>query len=219
MLVSEIGQNHVGDMSLARKLILASKENGADLVKFQLYNSMAIYGVNQPQELTFKQADELFRFGQDNGIEVFFSVFDVERVEWCENIGVQRYKIAATRQKKEVLEAVARTNKPVIVSQSRFEILDRLFNDVQYLYCVPKYPADIQEVNFGMIYIMGGFSDHTLGIFASQIALARGATIIEKHFRLDDNPRSPDFGHSITPSEFKQLADFHQKCRDLRRTI
>jgi sialic acid synthase SpsE len=219
MLVSEIGQNHCGDMSLARKLILASKESGADLAKFQLYNSMAIYGVQQPQELTFKQADELFRFGQDNDIEVFFSVFDVERVEWCEKIGVQRYKIAATRQKKEVLEAVAKTDKPVIISQSRFEILDRLFKDVQYLYCVPKYPADLQEVNFGMIYIMGGFSDHTLGIFASQIALARGATIIEKHFRLDDNPRSPDFGHSVTPSEFSQLADFHNKCRDLRRQL
>jgi len=217
MIIAEIGQNHVGDMSLAKKLILSAKECGCDLAKFQLFSSMAIYNVQLPQELKFEQAKMLYQFGEDNGIEVFFSVFGLEYVDWCEKIGVKRYKIAATRQKKEVLEAVAKTKKPVIISQTRFELLDNLFQDVQYMYCVPKYPADLKDINFGMIYMMGGFSDHTLGIFASQVALARGTSLIEKHFRLVDNPRNNDFGHSITPPEMAELVQFHNKCREVYR--
>ena len=34
-IISEIGWNHMGDMDLAKEMISASKENGADMVKFQ----------------------------------------------------------------------------------------------------------------------------------------------------------------------------------------
>ena len=34
-IVAEIGINHNGDMNLAKKMILAAKESGADAVKFK----------------------------------------------------------------------------------------------------------------------------------------------------------------------------------------
>lgn len=34
-IIAEIGQNHQGDLDLAKKMILSAKENGADCVKFQ----------------------------------------------------------------------------------------------------------------------------------------------------------------------------------------
>ena len=37
-LISEIGWNHMGDMTLAKEMINASKENGADFVKFQTWS-------------------------------------------------------------------------------------------------------------------------------------------------------------------------------------
>ena len=39
MIIAEIGQNHNGSMSLAKKLIIEAKQNGADIVKFQLFNA------------------------------------------------------------------------------------------------------------------------------------------------------------------------------------
>ena len=45
-IIAEIGQNHNGDMGLARELICAAKENGADAVKFQVYDARALF----PQE-------------------------------------------------------------------------------------------------------------------------------------------------------------------------
>ena len=38
-IVAEIGINHNGDMNLAKKMILAAKESGADAVKFQNYKT------------------------------------------------------------------------------------------------------------------------------------------------------------------------------------
>ena len=37
-IISEIGWNHMGDMNLAKEMISASKENGADLVKTQTFS-------------------------------------------------------------------------------------------------------------------------------------------------------------------------------------
>ncbi len=37
-IISEIGWNHMGDMERAKDMISASKENGANLVKFQTWS-------------------------------------------------------------------------------------------------------------------------------------------------------------------------------------
>lgn len=42
-IIAELGSNHNGDMSLARKLILAAKEAGADCVKFQSWSKDSIF--------------------------------------------------------------------------------------------------------------------------------------------------------------------------------
>ena len=36
-LIAEIGWNFIGDMKLAKEMITAAKESGADYAKFQIY--------------------------------------------------------------------------------------------------------------------------------------------------------------------------------------
>ena len=43
LIIAEIGQNHNGDMRIAKKLISAAKEGGADIAKFQLYDVDSIF--------------------------------------------------------------------------------------------------------------------------------------------------------------------------------
>ena len=38
-IIAEIGQNHNGDIKLAKELIYAARENGADVAKFQIFNA------------------------------------------------------------------------------------------------------------------------------------------------------------------------------------
>lgn len=213
MLIAEIGQNHCGDMKLAQRLISAAKENGADLVKFQLYNHKILYK-DHPEipdvELSFDQAQMLFNYGKEVGIEVFFSVFDVERVGWCEKIGVKRYKIASNKT-REVVGAVRDTRKPVIISFNN-TMPDGAKKEHKFLFCISEYPATIKHlelIKFGDgNYSFDGFSDHTIGLDAAKMALARGATIIEKHFAID-HKTGVDAEWSMTPDELKELRRFH----------
>lgn len=52
-----------------------------------------------------------------------------------------------------------------------------------------------------------GFSDHTIGPTAAAVAVALGATIIEKHFTLDHSMPGPDHQWSADPAEFRVLVD------------
>jgi len=37
-IIAEIGWNHMGDMNLAKKMIISAASNGADICKFQTWN-------------------------------------------------------------------------------------------------------------------------------------------------------------------------------------
>jgi len=212
LIIAEISQNFC-NIREAEELIRLAKENGADLAKAQLFDSVEIYGEPTPAELSFNQARRLFDFGREIGIEVFFSVCDIERVKWCEEIGVKRYKISCGTRDKQVLEAVRTTFKPVIISSNN----DIFFwKGASWLYCVSEYPAPIEHIkmpyfNFPLWNKWQGFSDHTIGLDASKIALARGAQIIEKHFCID-HKTGVDAEWSMTPDELKELKRFEQIC-------
>ena len=102
-IIAEIGQNHNGDMALARQLIRSAKENGADVAKFQLYDARALFpkegnewfDYNCKTELSHDQIRELADECRRAGIEFMASVFDVERIAWLEEVGVKRHKIAS----------------------------------------------------------------------------------------------------------------------------
>lgn len=86
---------------------------------------------------------------------------------------------------------------------------------VSILHCTTEYPAQFHHVNLRAIKTLAnvfnlrvGYSDHTLGVEASIAAVAMGATIIEKHFTLDQNLSGPDHKASLEPHELKMLVQF-----------
>ena len=217
MIIAECCGNHGGHISTARDMIWAAKDAGASLVKFQLYDAMddeglPHYGYAKKAELSFDQAQTLFQWGVECGIEVFFSVFGVKYVEWCEKIGVKRYKIACGMRDAKVLQGISKTMKPVIISVS-----DKANYRGIMLYCVSEYPTPLDHIkmpNFEM-EPYDGFSDHTIGLDASKIALARGATIIEKHFTFDKKAEGPDHFISMEPEELRELVRWEKVCKEV----
>ena len=83
---------------------------------------------------------------------------------------------------------------------------------VTLLHCVTQYPAPPEAINLRAMDTMAaafglpvGYSDHTLGIEVSLAAVARGATVIEKHFTLDRSLPGPDHAASLEPAELRQM--------------
>jgi N-acetylneuraminate synthase len=85
---------------------------------------------------------------------------------------------------------------------------------VTLLHCSSEYPAAFADVNLRAMDTLRqafslpvGYSDHTPGIAVSLAAVARGATVIEKHFTLDRTLAGPDHRASLTPAELTSLVE------------
>lgn len=83
---------------------------------------------------------------------------------------------------------------------------------VSLLHCTTDYPATFHDLNLKAMDNMRetfglrvGFSDHSPGITAAIAAVARGATIIEKHITMDRQLPGPDHAASLEPNGFKTL--------------
>src|SRR5437868_3105725 len=122
-IIAEIGQNHNGDMALAKKLIHEAKRAGADVAKFQLYEARALFpkegnewfDYNCKTELNRDQIKMLAEECDKAGIEFMASVFDIERIQWLEDVGMKRYKIASRSIfETNLINAVAVTGKPML---------------------------------------------------------------------------------------------------------
>ena len=225
LIIAEIGQNHNGDMKIAKELISVAKERGADIAKFQLYDVDSIfpptfewYKEAKEAQLTKEQVVELAGWCQKFGIEFMSSVFDTERVEWCQGIGMKRYKIASRSiYDKELISAITKTGKDIIASLGMYKEKEfpqiKTTGKVDFLYCVAKYPTAPEELNFLKVDFdkYSGFSDHTIGIEAALVAMARGARIIEKHFTLDKKMHGPDHCVSMEPEGLSQIVEFSRK--------
>lgn len=89
-----------------------------------------------------------------------------------------------------------------------------LSRSVTLLHCTSQYPAPIDQVNLRAMSEMErvfnvavGYSDHTDGIEVAVAAVARGATMLEKHFTLNRGLPGPDHKASLEPDQFEAMVN------------
>ncbi len=226
VIIAEIGINHNGNRHLAHELIRQAKIAGADIAKFQFYDPYKIFGPNgsYPNEealrhaLTvqfgFEEAKQFKRWCEEEHIEFMASVFDLERFEWMESLGVTRHKIASRAvENADLCKRILATDKETFISLGFWDKLVAPYqaSNARYLYCVSKYPCEYRDIHLPASFddsIYAGFSDHTIGIEASLVAIGRGARIIERHFTLNKGLAGPDHVCSVTPDELSALCQY-----------
>lgn len=173
---------------------------------------------------------ELFEFARNIGIVPFASPFSVAAVEFLETLDCPIYKIASPEIiHLPLIAAAAQTGKPLIISTG-MATLDEIYTadetarangckDVTFLHCISAYPAEPADFNLETMFYLSkfgfhvGLSDHSTGNVAAAAAVALGAIVIEKHFRLsiyDNGLNGPDAEFSLDPDEFRELV---QVCR------
>jgi N-acetylneuraminate synthase len=94
------------------------------------------------------------------------------------------------------------------------EHADALRDRVTLLHCTTEYPAPPDSINLRAMDTLReayclpvGLSDHSQGHAAALAAVARGATVIEKHLTLDRAMPGPDHRASLEPAAFADLVD------------
>lgn len=243
-VIAEAGVNHNGSLALAKKMVDAAKDSGADCIKFQTFVAerlaskkahKAVYqqrltGRTEGQlemlkalELSFKDFEELSNYCREKGIDFLSTAFDAESIDFLASIGMGKWKVPSGEiTNLPHLIRIARLQKPVILSTGMSTMeeveaaVDVLRNhgcsEITLLHCTTEYPAPFDDVNLRAMVAMGaksglpvGYSDHTMGIEVSLAAVALGATVIEKHFTLDNSMEGPDHRASLEPGEFKRM--------------
>jgi hypothetical protein len=166
--------------------------------------------------------EELTKILNKKNIAWFASPFDITAVNFLEKLKCPAYKIASPEITDVCLiEKIASMNKPIFLSTGvatiedidlAIKIIKKKHDKFAILKCVSAYPAPINELNLKGINLLKkrykcavGYSDHTIGDLASKVAVSLGATIIEKHFKMDGDKKSIDQHFSMNLSKLKKF--------------
>tara|TARA_E500000331_G_scaffold355916_1_gene412679 strand:+ start:471 stop:1181 length:711 start_codon:yes stop_codon:yes gene_type:complete len=190
-IIAEIHPQHRGSINEIKRMILQCKISGADIVKVQLYDGKKLFNNDDRKylEISKDELAEINDYCKNIDIELSASIFNLSRVDWCEELNFKTYKIASrTVEDKELCEKIISLNKKVIISLGMYDYEKKGIpfegENLEYLYCISKYPTNLKDIkmpNFENSFF-SGYSDHTIGIGASIFAVSKGAKIIEKHF-------------------------------------
>lgn len=163
------------------------------------------------------------------GVDFLSTPFDNTAVDFLSGIGAEAYKIASFELVDiPLIEYTASKGKPMIIStgmgsieeiQDAIDACRRVGNDqIVLLKCCSEYPANWEDMHLGNIPDMKvrfgvpvGLSDHSGGSLGAVVGVALGASVVEKHVKLD-GVESADSAFSMSMDEFAQMV------RDMRAT-
>lgn len=173
-IISEIGNNHMGSIELAKEMVDASILAGADCVKFQLRDLDSLYGANfdlDKQDLGVQYTHDLVsRFGlkqhemaelisyvKKKGAIPLCTPWDLNSVDFLCELGVDGYKVAsADFTNVPLLQKLIETRKPLIIStgmtqEDEISEITQILNDnfarFALLHCNSTYPAPYADIN------------------------------------------------------------------------
>lgn len=166
VIIAEAGVNHNGSLDMAKRLIDAAAEAGADLVKFQTFKAdrlvsrsakKAAYQQNNIQsdddsqynmlkslELSDEDHHELIAYASKKNIAFFSTAFDAEGLDYLKNLGFDQFKIPSGEiTNYPYLKKLAEFGKPVILSTGM---------------------ADMQEIEDALAVLQTGISKENLTV-------------------------------------------------------
>lgn len=176
-------------------------------------------------ELSFEDFKQLNNYCIEKNIDFLSTAFDLESIDFLESLGMNTWKIPSGEiTNLPYLIKIAKLKKKVILStgmSTMQEIEDAVnifkeygTNDITILHCTTQYPTLFEDVNLNAMLSIKekfgydvGYSDHTKGIEVPIAAVALGATVIEKHFTLDNNMIGPDHKASLQADELKKMVE------------
>ena len=183
------------------------------------------YQMLKKLEISKNDHKYIINYCKEKKINYLFTPFDYESLNILVEYGVKELKISSSDLNNfPFLEKIAKLNKIIFLStgMSDIKIIKKALKilttngtskkNIYLLHCNTDYPTNYTDVNLRAMLTMRnkfkikvGYSDHTLGIEVPIAAATLGASVIEKHFTLDNNLVGPDHKASLNPKELFQM--------------
>lgn len=175
-------------------------------------------------EFNEEQYHEIDRYAREKGIAWMASVWDEPSVDFLEKFDTPAYKVpSASLTDLPLLKYVRKTGKPMIIStgMSTMEQIHKAVNvigteNLIIMHCTSTYPCEPEELNLKMIETLRrefpnnpiGYSGHEVGLVPSAVAVALGASSVERHLTLDRAMWGSDQAASVEPGGFEKLIKY-----------
>ena len=197
-VIAEIGINHNGDMSVAKRLIDVAVGTGCDAVKFQKrtpevsvppeqrdvmretpWGTMTYLEYRHRVEFGESEYTEIDSYCREKGIAWFASPWDGPSVDFLEAFSPVCYKIAsACLTDDELLRHVRSMGRPTMLSTG-MSTIEQIRHAVGILdadrtmiaHCTSSYPCKPEELNLRMIQTLAREFDCPIGYSGHEVGL------------------------------------------------
>lgn len=216
-IIAEIGVNWDGDFNLVEDMMIHAKNADCNAVKFQAFNKNIIG--NHPEyerlmktSISESNIEKIDNLAQKIGIEWFCTPMYPEAIDFLTPY-VKRFKIREFDSRKllenkttDLMEKILETDKEIIISSQNSPENSKLYNNskIKWLYCVPKYPCNLEDIDFSELEKFDGFSNHCPQLIAPLSAAIRGAEIIEIHIT---SSKEKNFVDNNVSFDYNELTD------------
>ena len=239
LLIAEIGGNHEGDFGRAKDLVNMAIECEVDFIKLQTYFADTLvektiapdrWAHFKKFELSIEQHIELAELVTNQGKNYLSSIWDINSYTQLEKyltyikigsgdaISYSFLKQAALIGKPIILSTGLCTLNEVSSSIGTLREINPIYKKPEFIYvlqCTSMYPIPMMEANLNVMNeyrkfnCRVGYSDHTLGKFALEVAALLGAEMLEFHFT-DDKEKTSFRDHqvSLVTEDIKELNIF-----------
>jgi len=205
---------------------LTHNKIAADNIVYDTWNGKPVGALSnffKSAELPYEWTPKLIAYARKKGIMFLSTPFDKEAVNILNKSKVDAFKIGSYELTDDILlSCIAKTKKPIILStgMADMEEIAHAIKTIQQagnkqiilLHCVSMYPPAFTDLNLRAVSTLRqsfkipiGYSDHSKPpyIAPSIVAVALGASVIEKHLTDNQSGGSNDDSNSIDVENFK----------------
>lgn len=217
-LIAELATNHGGDVQLAKDMISAAAEAGADIVKTQGYQITHLkptdpqYDWMRQCELSEADHVRLKVHAEACGVQYLSTAYHVEDLALLRRVGLTAVKLGSGEGMRLVRAALDASFSRVYVSlpwgRADAEYMPP-GPDVTVFATVPLYPMPPEC--YARCHRQSAWSDHAIGLTVAKIAIASGVRYVEKHFHLvGKGCREQPW--NMAPEDVQELALWAREC-------
>lgn len=197
-IIAEIGINHNGSLSTAKRLIDIAGDAQCQAVKFQKrtpelstpdsikntpretpWGTLTYLEYKKKIEFGWDEYQELLEYSKTRGLDFFASSWDIPSLHFMEELNVPAHKLAsASITDTDLLKAHAASQKPIILStgMSTMEEIRTAVNNFDkerlvVLHSTSSYPLDHAEANLNMIQTLREEFNLPIGYSGHEIGL------------------------------------------------